>query len=75
MKKIIRNQCLLFVTLCLVLSFSTHAFGKWRKPTLPDIQDTWTEINPAEVYPEFEYYGLKPACASCPPSVDRIPEN
>jgi hypothetical protein len=54
----------------LVLAFSTQSFGKSKKPFLPNIPRTWTEINPADVYPEFEYNGLTPSCAACPPSID-----
>ena len=70
MKKLIRSQCFIIITLCFVLAFSTQALGKSKKPILPDISDTWTEINPADVYPGFEYNGLTPSCASCPPTVN-----
>jgi hypothetical protein len=55
-----------------VLVFSTQAFAKWKryKPILPDIPKTWTEVDPEEVYPDFTYNGLEPACASCPPTMD-----
>ncbi len=33
---------------------------------VPDIPGVWTKIIPSEVYPDFEYNGLKPGCAACP---------
>ncbi len=35
----------------------------------PDLSKDWTELDPAEIYPNFTYKGLKPSCAACPPSV------
>jgi hypothetical protein len=54
--------------MALVLVFSTQALAKWHKhkPNLPNIPQTWTEIDPEVVYPDFTYNELKPACASCP---------
>ena len=36
-----------------------------------DIPNEWTEMNPAELYPDFTYQGLSPSCAASPPTVDR----
>ena len=36
------------------------------KPLLPKLSPGWNEIDPAVVYPNFQYMGLKPACSNCP---------
>lgn len=35
-------------------------------PFLPDIPKSFTEVFPADEYPDFEYMGLTPSCAACP---------
>jgi len=50
------------------LTLTTYSLGagpRWQ-PDLPDIPDGWSEIDPAQVYPGFEYNGLTPACSNCP---------
>ncbi|MDY6933346.1 MAG: pectin acetylesterase-family hydrolase [Spirochaetota bacterium] len=32
----------------------------------PDLPEKWTEYDPAELYPDFEYEGLTPSCLACP---------
>lgn len=56
----------ILVLLSLFLVSTSFAGGRWSKPDLPDIPDGWTEIDPAEEYPGFEYNGLTPACSNCP---------
>jgi hypothetical protein len=51
--------------LTLLLSVPSLA-GKGPRPFLPAIDKSWSEIDPAEIYPDFEYNGLTPACAACP---------
>ncbi|CAB1079582.1 hypothetical protein JY97_02475 [Alkalispirochaeta odontotermitis] len=55
-----------FVFFSLVIASTSYAGGRWSKPGLPDIPGGWSEIDPAEVYPDFEYNGLTPACSACP---------
>ena len=55
-----------FVFFSLVIASASFAGGRWSKPDLPDIPDGWSEIDPAQVYPDFEYNGLTPACSACP---------
>ena len=50
---------MVMATICL-------AGGHGPRVILPDIPDGWSEIDPAEVYPDFEYNGLTPACSNCP---------
>jgi len=72
MKRMVRNNWFMLLTMALVLVFSTQAFAKWHrhKPKIPNIPKTWTEVDPEAVYPDFTYNGLEPACASCPPTVN-----
>jgi len=51
------------------VSTSSAWFHRY-KPSLPDIPKEWTVIDPELVYPEYEYNGLEPSCAACPPTVD-----
>lgn len=55
------------IFLATMLLASVSFAGK-RCPSslVPDIPSVWTEIVPIEVYPDFEYNGLKPGCAACP---------
>ena len=55
-----------FVFFSLVIASTSFAGGRWSKPDRPDIPGGWSEIDPAEVYPDFEYNGLTPACSNCP---------
>lgn len=55
-----------FVLFSLFIATNTFAGGHWWKRGLPDIPDGWSEIDPAEVYSEFDYNGLTPACSNCP---------
>jgi hypothetical protein len=55
-----------FVFFSLVIASNSFAGGHWSKPNRPDIPDGWSEIDPAEAYPNFDYEGLTPACSACP---------
>ncbi len=66
MKKIRYVQILIIAGLTLVMSVTSFAEGKPQHPFAPDISQSWSEIDPAVVYPGFEYEGLTPACAACP---------
>jgi len=50
----------------LATATTSFAGNDGPKPGRPDIPQVWTEIDPAQVYPDFEYNGLTPACSACP---------
>ena len=62
--RLLRIGALIFFSLA--ITSIAFASGRWSKPRLPDIPAGWSEIDPAEVYPDFEYNGLTPACSACP---------
>jgi len=53
------------ISMLLVIS-PVQAKSKKYRPFDPGMTQAWTEIDPAEVYPDFEYQGLTPACSNCP---------
>jgi len=55
----------LFMLVAVLIASSSFA-GTRRKNFVPNLPQVWTEIDPAVVYPDFEYNGLKPGCAACP---------
>lgn len=55
-----------FVFFSLIIASTSFAGGHWSKPNRPDIPDGWSEIDPAEACPDFDYEGLTPACSACP---------
>jgi len=62
-------------SLAFVLSFflmTPLAFSKnpYTSPFYPGISGEWIEIDPMEVYPEFQYNGLTPSCAGCPSTIN-----
>ncbi|MFP4453724.1 MAG: pectin acetylesterase-family hydrolase [Desulfobacterales bacterium] len=57
---------LVAVFLIFVLACAGHAKGPVAKPFLPDIPEEWTAVYPDDIYPEFEYKGLSPACSNAP---------
>ena len=59
-----------FVFFSLVIASTSFAGRHSSKPDRPDIPDGWSEIDPADVYPEFKYNGLTPSCAAPPPTID-----
>lgn len=54
-----------FLFFFLVIATTSFAGGHRLRARLPDIPDGWSEIDPAEVYPDFQYKGLTPACSNC----------
>ena len=71
MKKSLRILILSIAAFSLFFSIS-YSFGETVPPEqeLSFIPGPWTEIDPAQVYPEFTYNGLTPSCAACPPTID-----
>lgn len=49
-----------------VAASGSYAKGHHFKRFLPDIPKNWTQLFPDDLYPDFEYEGLKPGCAACP---------
>ena len=60
----------IFLMSFLFITPASFAGNDWFPQLTPDIPDVFTEIDPEEVYPDFEYNGLEPACASCPPTMN-----
>ena len=55
------------VIFIMVLMTSMAFAGRHHmKPFVPDLSPGWNEIDPAAVYPNFDYNGLTPACSNCP---------
>ena len=71
MKKSLRTLMVSVAILSLFLSIS-YSFAETTPPgkEFSFIPGPWTEIDPAQVYPEFTYNGLTPSCAACPPTID-----
>jgi len=59
------NAGLLIFVFLLITSVS-FAGGPTSKPFVPNLPQGWSEIDPAAVYPDFQYNGLTPACSNCP---------
>lgn len=55
---------LIFMSL-IIVSASAALEGN-DKSSLSDIPKIWTDIDPDEIYPDFQYLSLTPACAACP---------
>jgi hypothetical protein len=56
-----------FILFVFMMASNSFAGDRNFNQFLPDIHQGFTEIDPAVVYPDFEYNGLKPGCAACPP--------
>ncbi|MCF8095219.1 MAG: pectinacetylesterase family protein [Desulfobacteraceae bacterium] len=56
----------IFVVFVFGAAAAGHAKGPVAKPFLPDIPGEWTAVYPEELYPDFEYEGLSPACSDAP---------
>ncbi len=56
------------ITLLLILIFVPGAMAKGpaAPPFIPDIPKTWMPVYPADLYPDFTYNGLAPACSNGP---------
>lgn len=57
---------ILVLSIALLLASSVPLPSEAHPPFLPKIPDTWTEMFPEQLYPDFEYEGLTPSCAACP---------
>ena len=63
--KISRHTILsIFLALTLCLAGTAIAKGPKAPPLLPDIPEEWTQILPADLYPDFEFEALSPACSN-----------
>lgn len=70
-----KRTCILVLALAataLMAVSPLHAAGKGKHSFVPDIPDTWMQVYPEDVDPDFEYNGLRPSCAACPGCDDRF---
>lgn len=70
MKSLFFKATLTFILSIFLLTPLVSAKGPHTKPFLPDMPDGWVEIDPGVEYPDFEYNGLTPSCADCPPTAN-----
>ena len=55
---------ILLLLLTLFTVGNVIAKGPAAPPFIPDISENWTPIYPADLYPDFEFEGLSPACSN-----------
>jgi hypothetical protein len=67
MKRLCISAWVILLTLFVLVPFASSE-GPVGKNFKSGSLNEWTEIDPELVDPDFEYNGLKPACASCPPT-------
>jgi hypothetical protein len=56
----------LVATLLCVMTMPAYSAQSYHRPFVPEISRDWTEMDPAQLYPDFQYEGLTPSCAACP---------
>ena len=64
-----RQKCINCGLLSLIFVLVASVFFAGSSPArhfVPDIPAGWNEIDPAKVYPDFQYNGLTPACSNSP---------